>query len=145
MGHFVTALPPQRPPIPRDTALGRGTNKDTLSLLFRETPKCFFGQVFFGGLGVPRPKPTHFHENTGLGALPPSVARPRNHYCLLCVVFWSWYPRHSKKPLGPKTLRDPYDFTEEVVAGGTGGTPLCAVCLVLRLLLGLISSPDPSP
>ncbi len=78
----------------------------------------FVGQVFFGGLGHPGQKTTHFQEHRGILALPPSAARPKNNSFPEKVLFFSlgtpglpkntWPKDHFGIPLNFSPKRQPF-------------------------------------
>ncbi len=66
--------------------------------------RSVFGAKWFcWGPGVPRPKTTHFEETSGSLALPPSAARPTNHYFLKkCAVWWPSLSVYSTSTSGQR-------------------------------------------
>ncbi len=65
-------------------------------------PKPLFGRVVCWRLGYQRKTTTHFPEESGLLALPPKAARPKNHDVPKHVWFFGLGTQASKKSLGPK-------------------------------------------
>ena len=69
-------------------------------------------KCFFGGLGYHSPKSTQFQETSGLLALPPSAARPKNNHFLKNMWFVGLGAPGLQKTTWPKSnvgipLRNP--------------------------------------
>ncbi len=68
-------------------------------------------KLFVGGLGYQGQKTTHLPENNGVFALPPKVARPKNHGFRKHVWFVGLgMPGLQKNAWPTKTRRDPFEF-----------------------------------
>jgi hypothetical protein len=67
-------------PGPRTRPNWSGLKTGVESTFQRDPVVAVWAKWFFGGLGYQGQNPILVQENTGLLALPPKTARPKNHY-----------------------------------------------------------------
>ncbi len=65
-------------------------------------PKGFLAKLFLGGLGYQGQQTTHFQKHTGVLALPPKAARPKNNDVHRNVWFVGLGTPGLQKTLGQK-------------------------------------------
>ncbi len=70
--------------------------------MIKGIPKWFSGQVVFGGLGYQGQKTTHFSEKSGVLALPPKAAGPKNKVLLENVWLFGLGAQGLQKNTRPK-------------------------------------------